>query len=171
MKELTFKSYLKNYVKNNSGLNTLDITKLVNSISKGESEIKDALILYCIMCGKVVTLKRVLKREEIEDFNIEDTLITERDLKSAKSKVNPVYKEIYNKYIEEKNSGIIAHERKENLRRQILRLNKKHNFSMRRLSIVAGVDASNFNTFMKNKDYPKVSTEKLEKVVEYLEEV
>lgn len=170
MKELTFKSYLKNYVRDISGINTLDITRLVNEISNGNTELKEPLILYCILCDKVSTLKNVIRRTPDFDMDLGETSYTEKDIKSAKSSAPATYKSIYQAYLEEKKDGKISHEHKENLRKQILKLNKKHNISMRKLSIIAGVDSSNFNTFMKNKEYPKVSTERLEKVVSFLEE-
>lgn len=169
MKELTFSSYLKNYVKELSTDNTLDITVLLSEC-KDNSNLKSALVLYCVLCDKMTTLNNILRRNPELAFPIGETNFTEKDLKAKKTTINPDYVEIYKNYLAMKKEGVVSHERKEDLRKQILRLNKKRNLSMRKLSVIAGVDSSNFNTFMKNKEYSKVSTERLEKVVEFLKE-
>ena len=169
MKELTFKSYLKTYLKEQSASNTLDITKLVEEIDAGNKELETSLVLYCVICDKMVTLRNVLRRTGVS-ISPDTVSFTEKELKSKTSSVPEKYKTIYTNYLNQIRECKISHEKKEELRKQILRLNKKRNISMRKLSIVAGVDSSNFNTFMKNKEYPKVSTDKLEKVVAFLSE-
>ena len=168
MRELTFKSYLKNKVRETSQSNSLDIAKLVFEATSGNRDLYAPLTLYCAMCEKNSALMKAVSKHPDFDRSYILTSVTEKELGSKKSLIPEHYKNIYQGYLEEKAQNKISHEYKEKLRLEIIRLNKRYKFSVRKLSLVAGIDPSNLNAFIKNKDYSKVCPEKLDTIVDYL---
>ena len=171
MRELTFKSYLRRELKEISYCKSLDISELVSEIANGHNEISETLMLYCIFYDKVSALQKAVAKTP--GFNKDCMLLkaTEKELSSSKSAIPSNFKNVYADYMKQKVANKNSHEYKETLRKKILTLNKKYKYPIRKLGLLVEIDPSNLNAFLKNKEYSKVSPDKLEKIVDFLKNV
>lgn len=169
MRELTFKSYLKNYVKEISDSHSLDIAKLVVEAANGNTALYEPLVLYCMLCDKESAFHKAIAKVPNFDRSYILASVTEKELGNKKSLIPENYKKIYETYKSIRVSNKISHEYKEQIRKRIMHFNKKYKLPLRKISLAVDVDPSNLNAFVKNKEYSKISPDKLDKIIEYLE--
>lgn len=169
MRELTFKSYLKNHVKEISDSHSLDIAKLVVEAANGNTALYEPLVLYCMLCDKESAFLKAVAKVPNFDRSYILANVTEKDLVNKKSLIPENYKKVYETYREIRVGNKISHEYKEQLRKKIVSFHKKYKLPLRKISLAVEIDPSNLNAFVKNKEYSKISPDKLEKIVEYLE--
>lgn len=170
MRELTFKSYLKNYVKETSQCKSLDVSKLAQEAATANPALYEPLALYCALCEKNSALQKAVSKTPNFDRTYILTTMTEKDLTNKRVAVPDSYKKIYAEYMAQKVENKISHEYKEKMRKEILQKNKQLKFSIRKLSLAVNIDPSNLNAFLKKKEYSKVSPDKLEALVTFLKE-
>ena len=157
MRQLTFKTFLKQYLADVSGRKSLSIHKLAN-LSKKNIRIVDPLILYCLLDNKLNTLSKYLSIE-ISDLTQENFLDEQFS--------NYSFQKIYQSYLRKNKINEFDNETKSLIRVNILISMKEKKISNYRIYTDLKVNPGNVNDYLKNGNAKKVSLKLVKDIYNY----
>ena len=161
MRELTFETFLKQYLKDVSGANSLSIHKL-SDLSKKNKRIVDPLILHCLLNNKMNILFKYLDAEERTKLDI---LTKDNYLDNRFS--NYSFIKIYQSYQRKKNTVTYDNEIKSMIREKILTIMKEKKITNYRVYKDLNANPGNVNDYLKNNNVNKVSLAMAKRIYNY----
>lgn len=164
MRQQHFLGYVKDYLKDISGLPSLNIHKL-SKLLKKNYRIKDSLIVYCVLANKKEILNKYTKNEyalilrNLDETNILDYSTIDYDFKK-------IWDSYQNKMKYKEHDDVF----KTKLRSNILQLMEEKGISKYRIYSDLNLNPGNINAYLKNNDCGKVSSETAKKIYRYVVE-
>ena len=171
MRELTFKGFLRSYVRKLSRSGSLDPAKLAEEVTDGNARLCAPLVLYAIVSGTAGRLKGALGgatgADEVRRLlgalpsrNVEQTLRSgdapEECLK------------VWNSYLVAHDAPVRDAELKRAVRKKVLQLQKETGCSNYRVYTDLKLNPGNVNCWLKQGDDRKVSYRTAEKILAYM---
>jgi len=172
MRELTFKGFLREYVKELSFCHSTNLSKLTNEL-KINPRLREPLILYSIFFDKQFILKEKLKDDHefitlISKYQKED-LLSHLNKKSEDLSVDLI--KVWKSYLSERNKPQSVNHTKELILKKVNDYKRLKNISNYRIYTDLKLNHGNINTWLKNGDCDKVSLETARRVLKYTEEL
>ena len=172
MKRLTFKGFLRKYVRALSGMETNDLRRLAAEVSSNY-RLVEPLVLFAMSVNRLGFLQRVAKDmvlvKAVQLFlEIEDWEGMLHKLENSDDSIPYEYHKVYNSYISVRDRSKAKNHTKELMHTRIKYLQKEKNVSTYRLYTDLGLNHGNVNAYIKYGDASKVSLEVAEKVLDYL---
>jgi len=167
MRELTFRGFLKGYVRGLSLQDTNNIYKLVRETARGNLRLYEPLFLYVNATGKTGEFYNALKRtpdfalEKLPDFEITGE-------RGDFDKLPVEYAKVYNTYLYHKNKFSGDTHTKQLMHAKIKRLQAEKRISNYRVCKELSINHGNYGAFIKNGDMNKIGLKTLRRVLEFL---
>jgi hypothetical protein len=173
MRRLTFKGFLRQYLRELSSSATNDIRSLADEVPKNY-RLVEPLVLYAMAVNKLEYLRRVAKDSHLMDAiaqlpdsmgwgSVMDALIEE-------DKSIPIgFHKAYKSYISVRDYQKSADHTKTLILAKTRKLQHSKRVTSYRIYTDLGLNHGNVNTYLRNGDVSKVSLEVAEKVLAYLE--
>ena len=161
MRQLTFETFLKQYLADISGQPYLNIHKLVQ-LSEDNIRIIDPLILYSLFTNKVNILSKYLDAKQhplLKELNINNYL----DEKFH----NYSFTKIHDSYLNRINASKYDNDIKSMIRQNILKMMKEKHITTYRIFTDLKANPGNINDFIKNNNTNKVSLKLVESIYDY----
>ncbi len=155
MRELTFKGFLKMYIKDLSDENTLCITKL-HQEAKSNYRLREPLLLYSHMISYANMSDSYLSRFSDVEKALKNDLMTEE------------YQKVYRSYLAKKNRMSSENHTKLLLRQRILEIQKAKGITNYRVYADLKLNPGNINDYLKNGNPTKVSLQVAQEIFDYL---
>lgn len=163
MRKLTLLGFLCEYVKSLSENNTLNIHKLTSEIYSGNYRLKEPLFLYCYYNDKSDILLKYISEDDKQEFQ---TI-------SVNIKKNAPLPTDYMKVLNSYKCRIGMKENDEHIKAlmidKIIKLKETKHISNYRIYTELGINAGNFNDFVKNRNLTRLSLNKSREVYNYLQ--
>ena len=162
MRKLTLLGFLCEYVKSLSENNTLNIHKLTSEIYSGNYRLKEPLFLYCYYNDKSDILLKYISEDDKQEFQAI----------SVNIKKNAPLPADYMKVLNSYKCRIGMKENDEHIKAlmidKIIKLKETKHISNYRIYTELGINAGNFNDFVKNRNLTRLSLNKSREVYNYL---
>ena len=165
MRQLTFKTYLKEYLRDISGSHSLSLRHLVEE-SHTNRRITSSLILYCVFEDKIKLFNQ-LTGSQFQDKIA--NLSTENFLSEPFQMFD--FEKIWNSYLSRLNRTSFETKTKETARKSLLMLLEKLGVSKYRLCKDLKLNPGNINDYFKNGHTEKVSLQTLHVINNYLQDL
>jgi len=166
MRELTFRGFLKEYVKELSYCNSTSLSKLSNELSTNP-RLREPVILYSIFTDKQEILAQELNNDkEFEDLisNYQKDELIEV-LNETNSDLSIGYMKVWKSYLTKKNKPQNDNHTKELILKRVLEYKSVKKISNYRIYTDLNLNHGNINAWLKKGDVEKVSIETAVKVV------
>lgn len=163
MRKLTLLGFLSEYVKSLSENNTLNIHKLTSEVYNGNYRLKEPLFLYCYYSDKADILLKYLSDEDKREY-FAVSLGVKNNVKLPSD-----YMKVFNSYKCRVGMKDNDNQIKLLMIDKIIKLKKSKNISNYRIYTELGINAGNFNDFVKNRNLNKLSLDKSREVYNYLQ--
>lgn len=163
MRKLTLLGFLSEYVKSLSENNTLNIHKLTSEVYNGNYRLKEPLFLYCYYSDKADILLKYLSDEDKREY-----FAVSLGIKNN-VKLPSEYMKVFNSYKCRVGMKDNDNQIKLLMIDKIIKLKKSKNISNYRIYTELGINAGNFNDFVKNRNLNKLSLDKSREVYNYLQ--
>jgi len=175
MRNLTFKGYITQQVKNHSDGNTISIHKLAKEAATSNPELMAPLLLYAGISKKSKLLLSAAKKVNIEDkyldiFKRYLSDISEDTLSTTVSQLPDEFTAIYKKYLDAKAKNKADNLSKDYYKKEILKIAKKHNLSICAVAKRTGLKRGNSYRFFSKNQYDCLSVNSLKRALELLEQ-
>ena len=174
MRELTFRGFLTQYVRQLSKADTNSIFKLVREATGDNPRLKAPLLLYALYTGKQDILLRATRNTHLyEDFsnllNSFDTAVMTRHLESRSPLLPEEYHKVWKSYLSLKNKGTADDHTKELMRQKVLCLQAQKGVTNYRIYTDLKLNPGNLNAWLKHGYSDKVSLETARNTLRYME--
>lgn len=174
MRELTFKGFLTQYVRQLSKQDTNSLYKLAVEAGSGNPRLREPLFLYALYTQKVETLLRAAKNTSLysEYYQMATLYTPERmtELLREKSVQVPAeYQKVWGSYRSQKNKSLADNHTKELMRQKVKRLQEKKGVTNYRIYTDLKLNPGNLNAWLKDGNSEKVSLETARMALRYVE--
>lgn len=176
MRELTFRGFLTQYVRQLSGKDTTSFFKLVEEANNDNPRLREPLLLFALYSNKQNVLLRASKSTHLY-FPYAELLQT-YDAESmteclvARSELLPEeYHKVWRSYQSVKNRSQTDDYTKGLMRKKIIRLQKQTGVTTYRIYTDLNINKGNLNAWIKHGDSSKVSLETARKTLHYIENI
>ena len=174
MRELTFRGFLKQYVRSLSIANTCSLYKLAAEASSDNPRLREPLLLYALFSGKekvllTATKSTELRREYFEILERHGWQEMEQALRNNEPTLPEGYAKVYRSYKYAKNRNKNVAHTKSLIRDKIIRLQCEKNITNYRIYTDIRINHGNMNAFLKHGDCSKVSLETARKAIAYMQ--
>lgn len=174
MRELTFKGFLTQYVKQLSKQDTNSLYKLAEEACSTNPRLREPLFLYALYAQKMDMLLRAVKapllHSEYCQMAAQYTADTMTELLQQGSEQLPVeYQKVWRSYCSQKNKGLADNHTKELMRQKVKRLQEKNGVTNYRIYTDLKLNPGNLNAWLKHGDSDKVSLETARTTLRYVE--
>ena len=174
MRELTFRGFLKQYVRSLSIANTCRLHKLAVEASSDNPRLREPLLLYALFSGKekvllTATKSLELRKEYLEMLERHDCQEMEQCLRDNESALPDGYAKVYRSYKNAKNRSKNAAHTKLLMRDKIIRLQCEKHITNYRIYTDLHINHGNMNAFLKHGDCSKVSLDTARKAIAYMQ--
>lgn len=165
MRKLTMIGFLSKYVRELSDADTLNVHKLYSIVQDGNYRLKEPLFLYCYYNKKADVLTRYLNAADRDEFlaavkAVEGGALTE--LPPNYVKVFKAYEYQCNKHNNETRVKML-------MTKKITRLQAEKGVTSYRVYTDLRINPGNYDSFVKGRDYSKLSLDKGREILDYLE--
>ena len=161
MRRLSFETFLKHYLIDASGQQSLSIHKLVK-LSGKNTRIVDPLILYCLFKDRMEVLFKYI------DINTKSSIINLSKENFLNDKfVNYSFQKIYKSYERKTKVNEFDNETKNLARSSILKLMKEKGITNYRVYKDLKANPGNVNDYLKNGNMKKVSLKLVKDIYNY----
>lgn len=175
MRQLTFKGFLRQYVREMSNLNTNDIKRLADKVPQNYRLI-EPLILYALSENKHSHLKRAAKDNQLkqaisyfpDSISWEDVVCS---LENHDKDIPYEFQKTYNSYVSIRDRYKAKSHTKVLMLNRTRQIQREKKISAYRVYTDLKLNHGNVNDYLKNGDVNKVSLEVAERVLEYLENI
>lgn len=162
MRELTFQTYLKRYIKIASGLSTLSVHRLSGRLSSNY-RLTSCLILYCALSGRQELLNRYTSSRYAETLS---ALTESNFLSPAFDRYE--FKKIYQGYEDARQTHQTDLLIKAKARENLLLLMKQKGITVYRICKDLSLNMGNVNAYLSKGDCTKVSLALVHRIHAYL---
>lgn len=174
MRELTFKGFLKSYVRSLSKAKTNSLYKLAKEAADENPRLREPLLLYAKFTDSTDVLLRAAQKTELYSeyknlANRYDKAGFEAALQNASSPLPDEYKKVWKSYLSKKHQLQNDNHTKDLMRNKVVQLQKAKGVSNYRLYSDLRLNPGNFNAWLKYGDPNKVSLDTARRTVKYLE--
>ena len=174
MRELTFKGFLTQYVKQLSKSDTNSLYKLAAEAGSDNPRLREPLLLYALYSGKQSVLLQAAKDPELHreyqkmlEYNTEEMT---QLLESASSALPAEYHKVWRSFQSQKNRGQADDHTKELMRQKVRRLQDQCGVSNYRIYTDLKLNPGNVNAWLKHGVADKVSLDTARRTLRYVEE-
>ena len=174
MRELTFKGFLTQYVRQLSQADTNSLYKLAAEAAHDNPRLREPLFLYALYSGKLSVLLQATKSpalfamySEVAQYNAERMTSL---LENGSSALPNEYHKVWRSYLSQKNRGQADDHTKELMRQKVKRLQEKHGVSNYRIYTDLQLNPGNLNAWLKHGHSDKVSLETARRTLRYVEQ-
>lgn len=163
MRKLTLLGFLSKYVKLLSEINSLNIHKLASEVYDGNYRLKEPLFLYCYYSDKSDILLKYLSDDDKQEYlTVSGAIRNDAELPTDYMKVLNSYKcRIGMKDNDDRIKSLMID--------KIIKLKEIKQISNYRIYTELGINAGNFNDFVKNRKLNRLSLNKSREVYNYLQ--
>ena len=174
MRELTFRGFLIQYVRQLSEQETNSLYKLAAEAGSSNPRLREPLLLYAVYSQKQDVLLQATKEPalhaEYRRLALLYTADTMTDLLEQTSPVLPYeYHKVWKSYQSRKNRSQVDDHTKELMRQKVKRLQEKNGVTNYRIYTDLRLNPGNLNAWLKHGDSEKVSLEVARKTLRYVE--
>ena len=176
MRELTFKGFLTQYVKQLSAQNTNSLYKLAAEVGTDNPRLCEPLLLYAVMSNKQEVLLKATKNAALyEHYSELVSQHTQDDFISLLEQESPELEEGYHKvwrsYQSRKNRCQADNHTKELMRKKVKRLQEMKGVTNYRIYTDLRLNPGNLNAWLKHGDSDKISLVTARETLHYMESV
>ena len=172
MRQLTFKGFLRQYVKELSYCGVSDIRVLAREVPKGSYRLVEPLVLYAMAIGKDVYLRRVSEDSFLitEAFRFEDMSFNGviSLLENETSTVPYNYIKVYQSYVLFRDKQKNQNHSKMLMRDKINELRKQKNVSAYRVYTDLGLNHGCVHDYLKNGNVKGIGLNTAKRILQYL---
>lgn len=174
MRELTFRGFLTEYVKQVSYGNTNSLSKLIQEASTNNPRLKEPLFLYAVYSQKQEYLLRAARGTKLHPEYLgllerySESSLTEL-LESQSQQLPWEYRKVWNSYMSRKNRTQSDNHTKELIRQKVIRLQQANGVTNYRIYTDLKLNPGNLNSWLKNGDSGKISLDKARATLGYVQ--
>ena len=173
MRELTFKGFLTQYVRQLSKSDTNSLYKLAAEAGSDNPRLREPLLLYALYSGKQAVLLQAAKDPELYAeykkmlaYGVEEMT----QLLESKSSLLPAeYQKVWRSFQSQKNRGQADDHTKELMRQKVRRLQDQCGVSNYRIYTDLKLNPGNVNAWLKHGVADKVSLDTARRTLRYVE--
>lgn len=174
MRELTFKGFLTQYVKQLSEQKTNSLYRLAAEAGGRNPRLREPLLLYAVYTQKEAVLLRAAKepnlRAEYSRLVSQYSADTITELLSQESALLPAeYHKVWRSYQSCKHTGQAEEHTKELMRQKVRRLQEEKGVSTYRIYTDLKLNPGNVNAWLKHGNGKKVSLQTARRTLNYLQ--
>jgi len=174
MRELTFKGFLTQYVKQLSTLNTNSLYKLAAEAGRDNQRLREPLLLYAVMIKKQDVLLKATKEAVLHKHYSEMvSKYTQADLITLLEREAPEleagYHKVWRSYQSRRNRCQADNHTKELLWRKVKGLQEEKGVTNYRIYTDLKLNPGNLNAWLKHGDSDKISLAAARKILIYME--
>ena len=174
MRELTFKGFLTQYVRQLSQADTNSLYKLAAEAATDNPRLREPLFLYALYSDKLAVLLQATKDaalrnayKEMVQYTVEQMTVL---LENGSSTLSNEYHKVWRSYLSQKNRGQADNHTKELMRQKVKRLQAKHGVSNYRIYTDLHLNPGNLNAWLKHGHSDKVSLDTARRTLRYVEQ-
>lgn len=165
MRKLTKLGFLSKYVRELAEADTLNIHKLYSMVQNGNCRLREPLFLYCYYNKKSKVLINYLNAADKKEF-----LATVKAVESGNlTSLLPNYVKVFNAYEYQCNKHDNETRVKMLMAEKITHLQAEKGISSYRVYTDLQINSGNYDSFIKGRDYSKLSLDKSRAIINYLE--
>lgn len=170
MRTLTFRGFLREYIKELSFCHSTNLTKLVRELPHNQ-RLKEPLILYSIYFDKHSILKEISNNHELIEFtNKYQKEELTNYLSQLSEDIEVEFIKVWKSYLSKRNKPQNINHTKELILNKVNENKKLRNISNYRIYKDLNLNHGNINSWLKNGECDKVSLETARKVLKYTED-
>lgn len=174
MRELTFRGFLTQYVRQLSEQETNSLYKLAAEAGSSNPRLREPLFLYALYSQKQDVLLQATKEPALHAVYHRLALLytsdTMTDLFEQASPALPYeYHKVWKSYQSRKNRAQVDDHTKELMRQKVKRLQEKNGVTNYRIYTDLKLNPGNLNAWLKHGDSEKVSLETARRTLRYVE--
>lgn len=174
MRELTFRGFLAQYVRQLSEQETNSLFKLAAQAGSSNPRLREPLFLYAVYSQKQDVLLQATKEPELyTEYHRLVSLYTADEMTQLLEQVSPLlpaeYHKVWRSYQSRKNRGQADDHTKELMRQKVKRLQEKYSVTNYRIYTDLKLNPGNLNAWLKHGDSDKVSLETARRTLRYVE--
>ena len=174
MRELTFRGFLTQYVRQLSAQETNSLYKLAAEASSNNPRLREPLFLYAVYSQKQTVLLQATKEPELRmEYHRLASLYTAESMTDLFEQASPLlpaeYHKVWKSYQSRKNRSQADDHTKELMRQKVKRLQAKNGVTNYRIYTDLKLNPGNLNAWLKHGDADKVSLETARMAVRYVE--
>ena len=175
MRELTFRGFLTQYVRELSLEKTNSLYKLVKEACTVNVRLKEPLLLYALFASKADVLLQAAKNTDLqaevqtllEQYSVDEM---EKALQAQCERLPDAYHKVWRSYLSVKNRVHTEADTKELMRKKLLRLQGKNGVSNYRIYTDLQLNPGNVNAWLKHGNSEKVSLDNARMMLRYVEQ-
>ena len=175
MRELTFRGFLTQYVRELSLAKTNSLYKLVNEACTVNVRLKEPLFLYALFAEKTEVLLQAARNTDLqaevqtllEQYSVDEMMTA---LREQCKRWPDAYHKVWRSYLSVKNRVHTEADTKELMRKKLLRLQEKHGVSKYRIYTDLQLNPGNVNAWLKHGNSEKVSLNNARMMLRYVEQ-
>ncbi len=175
MRELTFRGFLTQYVRQLSYCDSTSLYKLANEAASENARLREPLLLYALYSGKQDVLLRATRQTPLHtgyqlllsEFDSEQMTVA---LSTDKPELPNEYRKVWRSYQSQKNRHETDNHTKMLILKKVQRLQHGNQVTAYRIYTDLGLNHGNVNAWLKNGDCTKVSLNTARAVLRYVEE-
>ena len=174
MRELTFRGFLTQYVKQLSFEETNSLYKLAAEASGSNPRLREPLFLYAVYTQKERVLLQATKEPALyAEYDRMVSLYTAEKITELFEQTSPLlpveYHKVWRSYQSRKNRGLADERTKELMRQKVKRLQEKYGVTTYRIYTDLNLNPGNLNAWLKHGNGDKVSLETARNTLRYVE--
>lgn len=165
MRKLTMLGFLLKYVRELAETDTLNIHKLYSIVQRGNYRLREPLFLYCYYSEKADVLAKYLNSADQKEFRAMVKSVESGNLTTLLSnyiKVFRAYDYQCHKHDNETRVKML-------MAKKITRLQEEKGVSSYRVYTDLRINPGNYDSFVKGRDYSKLSLDSSRGIIDYLE--
>lgn len=174
MRDLTFRGYLTQYVRQLAAEETNSLYKLAAEACSSNARLREPLFLYAVYSQKEKVLLQATKEPTLYmEYKRMVELYTADMMTELFEQASPLlpaeYHKVWRSYQSRKNRGLADEHTKELMRQKVKRLQEKKGVTTYRIYTDLKLNPGNLNAWLKHGDGDKVSLETARRALRYLE--
>ena len=174
MRELTFRGFLTQYVRQLSEQETNSLYKLAAEAGSSNPRLREPLLLYAVYSQKqdvlLLATKDTALRERYSRLVLRYTMEEMTELLEQESPLlESEYHKVWRSYQSRKNRGQADNHTKELMRKKVKRLQERNGVTNYRIYTDLKLNPGNLNAWLKHGDSDKVSLETARMTLRYVE--
>ncbi|MCL2046674.1 MAG: transcriptional regulator [Oscillospiraceae bacterium] len=174
MSKLTFKGFLRKYIRNLSYTDTCGLYQLAKEASTNNPRLCEPLFLYALFWNKEDVLLKATKNDKLRQeytnhLTNNKSEVLMQELISGTSLLPERYNRIYQSYLAIRDKTKSENHTKLLMHNRIIKLQQDKNVTTYRLYKDMKLNHGNLTAFLKHADCQKISLENVRKTLAYLE--
>lgn len=167
MRRLTMLGFLSKYVRELAETDTLNIHKLYSMVQGGNYRLREPLFLYCYYNKKADVLAKYLNAADKEEFLATITAVERENL----TELLPNYVKVFKAYEYQCQKHDNETRIKVLMAEKITRLQAEKGVTSYRVYKDLRINPGNYDSFMKGRNYNKLSLDRSREIINYLEQL